>query len=103
PSFGSRNAPHNPRALTWSRRCSRATFHSSGGISPSTGSSGMISLSMNERIQSRCSWNSGSASKSHAMPSSPCVVVDLDADLADVLVGLVDAHGFVHVPPRHAV
>ena len=70
PSAGSRNAPHSPWSRTRSWRWCLTTFHSSSGSSASTGSSGISSSSMNPRIQSSFSWNSGSVSKSHGIDRS---------------------------------
>jgi hypothetical protein len=67
PRFGSRKAPQRPRSLTWSWRWRLTIFHSSAGSSSKRGSRGMISRSMNARIQARSSSNSGSVSKSHAI------------------------------------
>ena len=69
PSSGGRCAAHSPRSLT--RSCSGAIARPkpSSPSSSKTVSIGQTSSRTKSRIQSSCSWNSGSVEKSHAMPS----------------------------------
>src|SRR3954452_17699359 len=67
PRSGGRWAAHRPRSLTCS--CSGRTARSkpSWPSSSNTVSIGQISSRTKSRIQSSCSWNSGSVEKSHAI------------------------------------
>src|SRR5215218_2365755 len=67
PRSGGRCAAHSPRSLTCSLSGAIARSKPSWPRSSKTVSIGQISSRTNSRIQSSCSWNSGSVEKSHAI------------------------------------
>src|SRR5205085_1596988 len=67
PSSGSRCAAHRPRSRTCSCTGASARISWSHSSSWLRVSSGQTSSRTTSRIQSRCSWNSGSVEKSHAI------------------------------------
>src|SRR3954454_11067222 len=67
PRSGGRWAAHSPRSLTCSWSGATARTKPSWPSSSNTVSIGQISSRTKSRIQSSCSWNSGSVEKSHAI------------------------------------
>src|SRR3954453_21750551 len=67
PRSGGRWAAHSPRSLTCSWSGATARSKPSWPSSSNTVSIGQISSRTKSRIQSSCSWNSGSVEKSHAI------------------------------------
>ena len=87
PRSGGRCAAHSPRSLTCSLSGAIARSKPSWPSSSKTVSIGQISSRTNSRIQSSCSWNSGSVEKSHAIAQPPpqCLAVVSSQRLAGII------------------